>query len=98
MEARRAARKSHPKERRLTWDHKIPKAKGGTNIQSNLVTACLQCNQEKGTLTEHEFKAVLAMRRYKQQPKAAEAFEKLFNPELSLEDLKFLYEIGVEIL
>lgn len=89
--------KNHPKERRMTWDHKIPKAKGGTNAQANLVMACFQCNQEKGVLTETEFKAVLAMRRGK-NPRAVAAFEKLFNPEVTLEDLKFLYEIGVEAL
>ncbi len=90
--------KSHPKERRLTWDHKVPKAKGGTDAQSNLVTACFQCNQEKGVLTESEFKAVLAMRRWKQQQSAPKTFENLFKKELTLEDHAFLYEIGVEAI
>ena len=90
--------KSHPKERRLTWDHKVPKSKGGTNIQGNLVMACLQCNQEKGTLSADEFKAVLAMRKWKQQQAAPRAFENLFKKELTLEDHAFLYEIGVEAI
>ena len=91
--------KSDPKERRLTWDHKIPKAKGGTNAQVNLVMACFQCNQEKGVLTAEEFRAILAMRRWKQGPAVQIAKRVLgFTTELTLEDHKFLYEIGVEAI
>lgn len=32
----------------LNLDHIIPVAKGGDNTAGNLVTACWQCNQEKG--------------------------------------------------
>lgn len=32
----------------VTVDHKIPKMKGGTNFQSNLVTCCRKCNLKKG--------------------------------------------------
>ena len=32
----------------ITIDHVIPKYKGGGNSMSNLVTACLGCNNEKG--------------------------------------------------
>lgn len=31
-----------------TVDHVVPRASGGTNVQSNLVTACYRCNQAKG--------------------------------------------------
>ena len=43
-------------ERRfLTLDHVHPRSKGGKNTWSNLVTACLGCNQEKGDLTLEEY-------------------------------------------
>src|SRR5690349_9355734 len=37
-----------------TWDHKIPKSKGGGK-GFNLVMACRQCNTEKGTMSVAEF-------------------------------------------
>lgn len=40
---------------RLEIDHIIPKAKGGTDKVSNLVLACLKCNQKKGNRTATEF-------------------------------------------
>ena len=33
----------------LTLDHVYPRAFGGEDITSNLVPACLQCNQDKGS-------------------------------------------------
>lgn len=33
-----------------TVDHVIPKSKGGSNRASNLVTACRDCNESKGSL------------------------------------------------
>lgn len=38
-----------------TIDHKIPRAKGGTNSQDNLVLACLNCNQDKGNQMPQEY-------------------------------------------
>jgi len=45
---------------RLTLDHIIPKALGGTGGWLNLVTACMPCNQKKGckTLSEANMKLV----------------------------------------
>jgi 5-methylcytosine-specific restriction endonuclease McrA len=37
----------------MTLDHIIPKSKGGTNIQSNLIGACESCNTKKGSKTKH---------------------------------------------
>lgn len=34
-----------------TVDHVIPRSKGGTNEQSNLVAACVRCNASKGNRT-----------------------------------------------
>jgi hypothetical protein len=39
--------------RNMTLDHIIPKSKGGTNIQSNLIGACESCNTKKGSKTKH---------------------------------------------
>jgi 5-methylcytosine-specific restriction endonuclease McrA len=34
-----------------TVDHKIPRSQGGGNDQTNLVTACYECNQAKMNFT-----------------------------------------------
>lgn len=39
----------------LTKDHVIPRAKGGSDRVSNLTTACVPCNQRKGTKSAEEF-------------------------------------------
>lgn len=38
----------------LTLDHVLPKSRGGTNAESNLVLACAACNSEKGARLPHE--------------------------------------------
>lgn len=37
-------------------EHKIPKARGGSNKRENLVASCASCNFKKRTQTEEEFK------------------------------------------
>jgi 5-methylcytosine-specific restriction endonuclease McrA len=32
----------------LTWDHVIPKARGGRTEWENIVTCCIDCNRKKG--------------------------------------------------
>lgn len=39
----------------LTLDHVVPRAAGGCNDPSNLLTACRECNTTRGTLTVWEF-------------------------------------------
>ena len=39
----------------LTIDHVRPRCRGGETTASNCVTACLTCNQAKGSLNLHEF-------------------------------------------
>lgn len=42
--------------RRLSRDHDIPLARGGSNGIGNIVPACGPCNSAKGTLTGDEFR------------------------------------------
>ncbi len=39
---------------KLTMDHVLPKSRGGKNTWENLVTACMKCNQKKGSRTPKE--------------------------------------------
>ena len=39
----------------LTIDHIRPRCRGGETNASNCVTACLSCNQAKGSLSVNEF-------------------------------------------
>lgn len=41
----------------LTQDHCLPLARGGAHDASNIVPACMACNQSKGTRTREEFMA-----------------------------------------
>ena len=41
--------------RAATWDHVIPKARGGTRAKRNLVLACGPCNCEKSDSPADEF-------------------------------------------
>jgi len=45
-------RKFPPEE--LTYDHVIPKSRGGRTIWSNIVTCCVRCNSAKGGRTPSE--------------------------------------------
>jgi len=46
---------------KLTLDHVVPHAKGGTNAETNLVTCCSRCNSSRGTRSLPVFaKAVAA--------------------------------------
>jgi 5-methylcytosine-specific restriction endonuclease McrA len=40
---------------KLTVDHLVPIAKGGSNELSNLVAACEECNKDKGSLRHTEY-------------------------------------------
>ena len=44
-------------KRKLTIDHVIPQSKGGPNTWANLVTACFDCNNKKGSMSLEEFGA-----------------------------------------
>ena len=49
--------------RRATKDHIVPRSKGGSNEQTNIVDACRMCNSEKGRLSIDEFRLVMAFRK-----------------------------------
>jgi len=38
----------------LTYDHLVPKARGGTTCWTNIVTCCVYCNNKKGAKKPHE--------------------------------------------
>lgn len=42
----------------LSFDHVIPRSKGGRLTWSNVVTSCLSCNTKKGSLAVHELHKV----------------------------------------
>jgi 5-methylcytosine-specific restriction endonuclease McrA len=43
-----------PGHNHLTVDHVIPRSRGGRHDWENLVTACMRCNQRKGSQTPEE--------------------------------------------
>ncbi|MBN1849351.1 MAG: HNH endonuclease [Deltaproteobacteria bacterium] len=38
----------------LTYDHVIPKSRGGKTVWNNIVTCCIECNRKKGGRTPQE--------------------------------------------
>ena len=44
----------------LEADHRVPLARGGTNVIANILPACAPCNRRKSTLAEPEFRARMA--------------------------------------
>jgi len=45
-------------EKQLTIDHKIATSKGGSDEESNLVTACMECNLAKGNTPLNELQGI----------------------------------------
>lgn len=43
----------------LSYDHVIPKSRGGKTVWTNIVTACMRCNRKKGGRTPKEAKMQL---------------------------------------
>jgi 5-methylcytosine-specific restriction endonuclease McrA len=44
-------------------DHRVPLARGGSNLIENIVPACRRCNRRKHLMTEEEFRALLRAER-----------------------------------
>lgn len=53
------------KNKDLTLDHVVPRAKGGKSKWTNLVTACKRCNTVKGNSTPEEAGIILKMQPFK---------------------------------
>ena len=47
--------------KKLTMDHVVPLARGGSSIKSNLVPCCKSCNNQKKNLLPIEWKKYLAI-------------------------------------
>jgi 5-methylcytosine-specific restriction endonuclease McrA len=52
-------------KRELTIDHVVPRAKGGKDTWTNLVTACKRCNARKGDFTPEEAEMLLRKKPFK---------------------------------
>ena len=52
---------------RATIDHVIPKSKGGSDEESNLVICCRGCNGKKGDLTMEEFLEINSVLSFKRK-------------------------------
>lgn len=50
---------TQPPRKDLTIDHVVPRARGGKTTWTNVVTACLRCNNQKGSRTPEEAGMVL---------------------------------------
>ena len=48
----------------LTVDHIIPLSRGGSSHPSNLQSLCRKCNEEKGSMTNEEYKLAKKICRY----------------------------------
>lgn len=55
-------------------DHIIPKARGGSNEDSNFALACFKCNTAKGDLTPEEWRLskITGKRRYLPVPEPSD--------------------------
>lgn len=56
----------------LEADHRIPLSRGGTNYIGNILPACRSCNSREHTLTEQQFRALLASERAALMPPTVE--------------------------
>lgn len=48
----------------LTYDHVLPKSRGGTTSWTNIVTCCIECNWQKANRTPEEAGMVLKSKPY----------------------------------
>lgn len=53
---------TQPPRKDLTIDHVVPRSRGGKTTWTNVVTACLKCNNQKGSRTPEEAGMVLRTR------------------------------------
>lgn len=65
---------SSPGVKGLTYDHVIPRSKGGKTDWTNIVTACYSCNSKKGSRTPEEAKMRLRSQPVRPKVKAYAPF------------------------
>ena len=78
---------NHFSDAKLSRDHVIPRARGGKDIWTNVVTACLRCNQRKACRTPEEANMPLLAVPYK--PNRFE-FLALANKRILVDQMAFL--------
>lgn len=52
--------KSELRSEQATKDHLTPRSRGGNDLIGNIVSACFDCNQRKGQMTEEEFRKIFS--------------------------------------
>ena len=52
-----------------TYDHRVPKARGGTCAQANMALCCVLCNVAKGDMSEQEWRSLPQTTRDRQRAK-----------------------------
>jgi 5-methylcytosine-specific restriction endonuclease McrA len=89
--------KKHPQES-LSYDHLIPRAKGGKTTWNNIVTACLTCNAAKAdtmpNLSGRKGKGEMRPLKMPRQPSTAELLRagmELLDPQIREDFNDFLY-------
>jgi len=75
--------KKHPPHQ-LTYDHVVPRSRGGKTTWTNVVTACVRCNLKKGNKLVHQLNTPLQS--VPREPKWVPALVPEFNSE-SVPDL-----------
>jgi 5-methylcytosine-specific restriction endonuclease McrA len=71
----------HCEASHLTFDHVIPRALGGITVWSNIVTACIPCNQRKGGRTPQQ--AGMKLLSEPKDPGSQVDLPKVWNPKSS---------------
>lgn len=55
------------KKKEITMDHLYPQYLGGPTIPNNLVPACFECNNDKGILTEEQYRKLISVPKNKRE-------------------------------
>jgi len=68
---------TQPGTRNLTYDHVLPKSRGGKTIWDNIVTCCLSCNSKKADSTPQE--AHMKLKKLPTKPRQRPELKLTFN-------------------
>lgn len=83
----------HPLSK-LTYDHVVPRARGGRTTWENIVMACVPCNEKKGDLTLKQ--AGLKLRKKPVKPKSLPVVVFRIDPQATIPEqwMNFVYWHG----